>query len=286
MNQPGLSIARQEASNSATQIPAALSALAHSGITLFITPEAQIFHEEVEENASEKAQPVQPELDQLATELDAVLSANTLTCPPSLSLAEKIASAAYMIQFTDYLPEDREVGIAFTYEEMADLKTSFTRRSSQGAKPLDFAQQLDAALELYGGDITKSLTNLCFISRQFARWHDTRLIEGLPEFEDAEIIKMMAEWRSLVLACKPYNSTRPQDPAGDTYYAWTHALAQTIFGVDGQVHDHIGRRVFSRGTDIMHTVVHSVNKQRVPSDHRIAARYGNYIGRRIIKSLG
>lgn len=77
---------------------------------------------------------------------------------------------------------------------------------------------------------------------------------------------------------------RAQDPAGDQYYAWTHALAKvairTAAGLPQPVR-FVSEAVFHNGTELMHRLVHPFLKQGVKSDHRIAAAYGNAMGRAI-----
>ena len=89
----------------------------------------------------------------------------------------------------------------------------------------------------------------------------------------------------IIAACKEPQPGRAQDPNGDTYYTWTHALAKAAFTLTPGKEGALTRgavRVFECGTDLMHKVVHTFNKQGVESNHNIAAAYGNAIGQTLV----
>lgn len=264
----------------------ALGYAAMSVYTLLRTPPHETYHRTMEEELQDPPQPLQPNLEMTEATVRMVMNRYPIVLQEAPTpLVEKITESAYMMQFTDHFLQKSANARLFSYEDMKRLKNKVVDQARQQEYPLSYGQQLDVALELTDGDIIKALTQLCYTSRQYARWLDSTSIEGLPDMTPDQILTEMKDWRTAVLANKP-NTDDFQDPAGDTYYAWTHALAAVLFGKDTALHDRIGTRLFRRGTDIMHTIVHTLNAQSVPNDHRIAAKYGNRIGEIIVEEWG
>lgn len=116
---------------------------------------------------------------------------------------------------------------------------------------------------------------------QHARWLDSSIITGLPDFSREERVDRMLEWQRAIVGFKT-DADGPQDSAGDTYYAWTHALAgvayQTLPSKPSR-RTALASRTFERGTELMHSIVHRRNPQAVVNDHSGAAEYGNAVGR-------
>lgn len=121
-------------------------------------------------------------------------------------------------------------------------------------------------------------------SRQYARWLDSTLLPNKITDRQQRLDAMLA-WRSAIKAHKT-REDGPQDPAGDNYYMWTHALAQYAWRVSSgcpRFVNNVAAQTFWNGTDLMHGVVHRLNQQSVPSDRTAAARYGNALGDAIAK---
>ncbi len=262
-----------------------VGSVAMSVYTLFVTPDHPDYHRVMEEESAE--QPLQPPIDVIMQRVAGVArdesSHETLREP---TLAEALVDASHMMQFVDHFPHQQAAGdYAISYETMQQLKDDFQELvDQQQGRPLDYAQQLAIALRQTDGDMAQALTNLWLVSRQYARWLDTVAIADIPPLDEDGILREMKEWRSLLAACKPAGDNEFQDPSGDTYYTWTHARARVLFGQGRRVHTQLGRAIFGRGTDVMHSVVHTVNQQSAPNDHRRAAAYGNAIGDAILST--
>lgn len=261
--------------------PRAVSSLGSAAYTLFVTPPHEKLHQIVEAAANEVAQPMQATLEGTEKELESTLSLHTREqTRPQLDGRRLVQFAGILIQFTDY-NRSLDRNVTLDYEPIADLRDAVSSRAEDSG-PLGFAEQLDVALEQSEGDMTNALWNLFIASRLHARWLDGRLVSDLPAYTTEEKIKLMLEWRSSITACKPHDGKHAQDPTGDAYYAWTHALAKYMYSLAPATETATSRaavRTFHHGTGIMHRVVHTFNKQGVESDHAVAAEYGNMIGR-------
>lgn len=186
-----------------------------------------------------------------------------------------------LMQFTDYTSDG---SVHVPYQEISCLHHEVVSVSKKRGTPLDLPEQLDIALEYNNGDVINSLWQIFVTSRMYGRWLDSAIVSDLPNMSRSEKLQEMHSWRNAVAALKAYEPDRAQDPAGDTYYAWTHALAKVVFSV-GTSGSRLAVPVFHHGTSIMHKVVHSFVKQSVKSDHTIAATYGNVIGQAIIDHI-
>ncbi len=260
----------------------ALGYAATSVYTLFSTPVHEAYHRTMEQDLRFDPQPLHPDSGIVAADTRAVLSGHDVVLAGTPSFAEKIANSAYMMQFTDYFLRDSDSPYIARFNDVARLKSTVGTIAGEQGHPLSYSQQLDIALGQSDGDILGALKNLMLTSRHYARWLDSASLGGMPEMTPEQILTEMKEWRASILANKS-GEEGFQDPAGDTYYAWTHALAAVLFGKDNKVRDRIGATVFRHGTNIMHKVVHTFNAQSVPNDHRVAAKYGNRIGAVILE---
>lgn len=89
----------------------------------------------------------------------------------------------------------------------------------------------------------------------------------------------------------PYDINGYQDAAGDTYYAWTHALAKFAFVALPKkpgLHTKVAERLFDNGTTIMQSFVNRFYKEgggATARDHANAAAYGIAIGQACIDML-
>lgn len=272
---------RVEAERSSVRLLKALGYASMSVYTLFDTPPHEKYHRAVEDEFIFSPQPPQPDIETTTLRVQEVLKEHEVILSGPLPFADKVMASAYMMQFTDHFTQDMEDRPTFNYVDMKHLRDEIVGRAHEQSEPLSYDQQLAVALDLSHGDIMGALTNLCYTSRQYARWLDGTSIQGLPDFTQEELLDEMRGWRRALLACKSGEDSF-QDPAGDTYYTWTHALAAVMFGSGTKLYDRVGEKLFSEGTNIMHTAVHTFNKQGVPNDHRVAAAYGNKIGKTII----
>lgn len=254
--------------------------LARSAYSLFVTPGHQLYHKELELSLASDPIPLQPDLDQTEQGIKEVLEDKEIRRGKSGELSKKLMQTAYLIQFIDHFTIDpNQTDLVTDLTDITSLKDDFLNRSAELDRPLTFAEQLELSLELKEGNLSDSLTLLWLASRQYARWYDTSIIPGSSELTKEEVLHEMMQWRSTLLACKPWQQDRVQDPSGDTYYAWTHALAQVIFGVDSSPGDVVARAIFRQGTNIMRSTIHALGRQDLRSDHRTAATYGNLMGK-------
>lgn len=255
-----------------------LEALGKRVVFLSQTPRYPLW---VEQDVADLPQPLHPSIEQTIEDTREVLETYAAKSPDNLPLQQKLLLSLQMIVFTNQMPENTFPKLR--YEEMQRLKDSFVASAEEQGSPLNYAQQLAVALDNSKGDVLQALNVLCFASRQYSRWHDSSSIESLPDMSEEEIMTEMKQWRSALLACKNADENQMQDVSGDTYYTWTHALARVIHGVGSKMHDKAGKQLFQRGTQIMRLTAHKIKKQKVPSDHRRAAEYGNAIGDAILE---
>jgi hypothetical protein len=259
----------------------ALRCLGNAAYTLFVTPEHEKLHQTAEVIGTTKdPQPLQPSLYTTVTLLKSeVLPQVDTNRVPQLDRARLLQLAGVLIQFTDYTPrlQDR---VQVPYENIQNLHEGIRAKAKEDG-PLGFAEQLAVALDQNDNDMMESLWSIFIASRMHARWLDGRIIKNLPDYTKEEKIKLMLDWRESITACKPSEAGDVQDPVGDCYYAWTHTLAKYAYSLaptNETISSRMAVRAFHRGTNIMHKVVHTFNKQAINSDHTTAAIYGNTIG--------
>lgn len=266
----------------------ATTTLGHVAYTLLVTPPHDKLHRDTAAIASiEPPQPLQPSIEDTTRKIEAdVLPKADLSRWPVVDGTRLVRLAGTLIQFTDYMPS-LHGQLTMPYGRLAELRESVAERS-KAEGPLDFADQLDLALDQSGGDITVAMWNLFFTSRLHARWLDSKVVPDMPNLTCDEKLDLMLEWQRSLAATKEFEPGKPQDPAGDGYYAWTHALAKTTYSLAMPRRSLLRRPVVSTfhfGTRIMHKIVHSLNAQAIDSDHNIAAEYGNAIGETTTKAL-
>ncbi|MGI0135073.1 MAG: hypothetical protein ACREBW_08975, partial [Candidatus Micrarchaeaceae archaeon] len=173
-----------------------------------------------------------------------------------------------------------------SFEQVDDLYAEVTEKGSD--KPLGYAEQLTIALKQTSGDLPEALWRLFITSRQYGRWFDSSIITGMPDFTRDQKMERMYAFAHSVAACKPHEASPVQDAAGDTYYTWTHALGGVAFGAlaaKQTLATRTGAEVIHNGTTLMHNLAHRFKPQRLPSDHTIAAAYGNAIGDTLVHVL-
>jgi hypothetical protein len=154
--------------------------------------------------------------------------------------------------------------------------------------PLNFSEQLSIALEQTEGDLPEALWRLFITSRLYARWFDTNVIIGMPAPTRDEIMHRMQVWSRSLAACKTYGSCPDQDVSGDTYYCWTHALAKVLYTalpVRRTPFVRLEAYALQNGTKLNHGLAHKFKAQRLPSDHTVAAAYGNALGDALVQIM-
>ena len=262
----------------------AVNGLARSVLTLVITPPHEKLHVEAELAAEATVQPLMPAVEGTLPNVRERLAGYRDT-PRVLGAVAMLNLSAALIQFTDHSgigPADIVGAPRFTHTEA--LRMEHERRYTSSC-PLDAAEQLDVALSLTGR-VDDSLMLLWASSRQYARWLDSTLLQNKITDRQQRLDAMLA-WRSAIKAHKT-REDGPQDPAGDNYCMWTHALAQYAWRVSSgcpRFVNNVAAQTFWNGTDLMHGVVHRLSPQSVPSDHTAAARYGNALGDAIAKQV-
>ncbi|HMS22996.1 MAG TPA: hypothetical protein PKA38_04525 [Candidatus Levybacteria bacterium] len=263
----------------------AINGVKQAVYTLFKSPTHKTPHLEIAEMIKETYQPLQPPIYQV--EYDLRTSTREIIDPKKrrkLKGKELIHIAGVLMQFTDY-SGSLQLYAKTPYEHVEALTTGITRKAAETSKPTTFPEQLNVALIQTEGDLPEALWRLFISSRMNARWLDGKSIPNLPQFTQAEQRKKMIDWQNSLAACK---STIPQDVAGDTYYAWTHALASVIYEAlpaRSSWKTGLAKIMFQNGTKIMHGVAHKINPQSLPNDHSIASKYGNAMGKECANML-
>lgn len=260
--------------------------LGKSALTLFITPPHKMLHKDIESLAidHELYQPSQAPIDETRQAVYSTLEhAGIVQVDNRLSKSQLIHLCGILIQFTNHVGD---TDLSYDYDKIAALKDRFAKHA-EAFGPLAFDSQLAISLEETDNDLIESLWLLFITSRHYARWLDSAIIPEHNQSDDTRLSEMMM-WRQAIAACKNPEPGQPQDPAGDNYYAWTHALAKVIISTHPQgstLAGQLASQVFENGTTIMHSLVHFCNKQAVPNSHSVAADYGNVIGESINQFL-
>lgn len=258
--------------------------LEKSAFTLFYTPSRETLHVDSERLSCGNYQPMMPSIQEMTEELHALLlQREPLVVANCLGRADMMMLSGALIQFSDHSGiTSNDLEIIPDFSSIARLKDVFVARSARDGC-LNAVQQFDEALQLAGDDIRRALMLLWAASRQYARWLDSSiLLNELTTKNDR--LHEMQEWRRTLRAYKTIDRG-PQDPAGDTYYMWTHALAHYAWcemAAGDSLFNNAAAKIFWHGTEMMHGIVHRLNRQSVDSDHRIAACYGNYFGEAIV----
>ena len=266
----------------------AVASLGRAAYTLFLTPEHEKLHAEMEDMCLDgPCQPVQPPIDEVTKRIaEDVLPKYDIDRPVPTDSGRLIHLAGALIQFGDYIPKMHGT-INAQYGQVKELHEEVVNRAAE-TQPLDFADQLDVALEQGDGNLTESMWRLFMTSRLHARWLDSKIVGDIPEMTKEDKLAEMLAWRGAIAACKEPDPSRAQDPNGDNYYAWTHGLAKVAFSLAPRKETSVTRasvRTFEQGTHLMHKLVHTFNKQGVASNHDVAAEYGNAMGQAIVDTV-
>jgi hypothetical protein len=197
---------------------------------------------------------------------------------PQLKGKELFALMGVLMQFTSHTARLRPYSITpFLHTE-----TLYQEVIKQGhTRPLGLSEQLAIALRQTNGDLPEALWRLFITARLYARWSDAIVIADMPAFTRSEIIDRMCNWSRSVAACKPFNSCPDQDASGDVYYCWTHAIAKVIYKALAAKQTPLTwleALALQNGTRLNRSIANKFAPQIVPSDHTIAAAYGNALG--------
>lgn len=201
-----------------------------------------------------------------------------------LTNRERLGMVGVLMQFSSYMPYLRPYAMT-PFEHTEQLYQAIV--SHKGA-PLSFSEQLSIALEQTSGDMLEALWRLFITSRLYARWFDAPVVKDMPNFSRSKIIKRMEVFSRSVASCKSRDESLDQDTAGDVYYCWTHALAKVLFANHAlrlSLTAQLEAFVLHNGTWLNHQVAHRYKAQSLPSDHTVAAHYGNAIGKLLAQTL-
>ncbi len=226
--------------------------------------------------------PIEDEVETIATRSARLVDADIR---PTISGKELLGHMGVLMQFTSYLPDVRPFAQT-PFQHIDDLYSQIVEEG-KGA-PLGFADQLDLALEQTAGDLPEAVWRLFITSRQHARWFDSSVITGMPELTREEKMNRMYDFSHAVAACRSHEVSPIQDTGGDTYYGWTHALGRLAFGALAEKQTgltKIGGKAMHNGTRLMHELAHRFKPQTLPSDHTVAAAYGNAVGDALVQIM-
>lgn len=247
---------------------------------IWTPPHAErVIHDKVARALAEQKQPLECPLPDVLADIAAL---PPHTAWSRISAKERLGLFAALMQFTMYLPTIQPYFRA-DYTQIEALYTKVTQHGA--ATPVGLHQQLTFALDITG-NLPDALWLLLTTCRQYARWYDGEAFVNFQELTKAETQHRMMIWSKSVVAFKPWTPTHPQDQAGDVYYVWTHAIAKAFYGpmspwwaIDALFY----RSALHVGTWLNHSIAHKVSPQSINSDHTIAARYGNAIGKLLAK---
>lgn len=253
--------------------------IGRAAYTLFNVPDHDSsLYEDLAKVLAAQPQPVHSPID---TEVAAVYAqAAALTDfekLPRVNTKKLLGHMGLVMQFSSYLPTLRPFGQT-PFEYIDDLYDGIVEAGSD--TPIGYSEQLAIALRQSEGDLPEAIWRLFLTSRQHGRWFDEGLICNMPDFDRTTKMERMHTFAQSVLACKPHDKFPTQDVAGDTYYTWTHALGTLMFNSLAKQNQvtKLGSATMHNGTNLMHSFAHKYKPQRLPSDHTIAATYGNSIG--------
>ncbi len=258
--------------------------VSRAAYTVFMVPEHDSsIYKDVATQLRNQPQPLQLSLNrQVAAIKKSVVRTRY---QPRVHPKELLGFMGVLMQFMSYLPKLHP----YCMTPFADTEKLYKEIVRQGQKaPLNFSEQLNIALRQTEGDLPEALWRLFITSRLYARWFDTDVIIDMPDLTRDEIMHRMQAWSRSLAACKAYGSCPDQDVSGDTYYCWTHALAKVLYNVLPARRALLVRLeayALHNGTKLNHGLAHKFKAQRLPSDHTIAANYGNAIGVRCVEKM-
>lgn len=265
----------------------AVCGVGHAARTLFFVPDHDSsYYQNVAQQLRSVKQPIQPTLAPEVLTIRQVLVCAVHHSPPKLlSRARLLGLVGVFMQFTIHLPRLRP----YYLTPFEDVERLYQACIKQGvSKCLTFSEQLEIALHQTSGDLPEALWRLFVTCRLYARWLDADLIVDMPAMTGEEIQKRMYAWSQSLAACKAADGCLDQDVSGDTYYCWTHALAKVVYQFLPAKRTLLVRLesdALHHGTLLNHGILHKFAPQRMPSNHYVAAAYGNAIGRECVAVL-
>lgn len=214
-----------------------------------------------------------PSIDDTIVSIREVLKQANFSSP-KLSLKERLGIFIVLMQFSMYLPYVSKYFRA-DYREVCDLYNKIT---TGHAKSLAEVLALGVSMK---HDALEAIWLVLVTSRMYARWYDEESLLYFLKPSLSAKKRMMNTYYQSVLAIKTYKNGQPQDSGGDTYYVWTHAIAHVLYGPLSpwwSLDARFFRFILSKGTWLNHSIAHKLTPQTMPSDHTLAAQYGNAIG--------
>lgn len=201
----------------------------------------------------------------------------------TITAKERMGLFAVLMQFTMYIP-NLAAYFRANYNDVQKLYKNVTTRKDR----VSSADVLELALEIKP-NLVEAMWLALVTTRQYARWYDKEALANFPSsLTKDEATSLMTKWYLSVKALKPYYKGSHQDSAGDLYYVFTHATAKVVFGpmshkwaIDAWFY----KGAVHIGTWLNHSIAHKVSPQSINSNHTIAARYGNAIGKAIVTAL-
>jgi hypothetical protein len=161
---------------------------------------------------------------------------------------------------------------------VADV-TRFLALVEAPGRAVTVSEQFELALSITGDGVVGA-ANLCWIATRFmARGADRRAYPDLP-MSPSRLVR----WGSRLVPPADTGTCRA-DPAGDTYYFWTHVfvvLTCTRWGLRGW----LARVLYRRGTWLMSRARALVAGTPVVADHGAASRLGQAVGRALAGPRG
>lgn len=264
-----------------------LRGIGHAAYTLFNVPDhdSSLYEDlalELKEWPQTLNDPVETECSRVS---NLISDRANITALRTLEAKDIAGLLGVLMQFTSYDYSGHLKPSAETsFWQIDKLYSSITEHPNQ---PLNFSDQLALATAQTDGDIPEALWRLFITSRQHARWFDSDVIRGLPNFSREEKLDRMQKFSLAVRACKPYQEEYAQDSSGDNYYVWTHALGAAAFSALAKksIFTNLSSTFIKNGTHLMHGLAHRFKPQRLPSNHVVASIYGNAIGQTIASTL-
>jgi hypothetical protein len=163
-----------------------------------------------------------------------------------------------------------------TLPPVRDVRTYRDRVTSSNHR-LTVDQQFEILLDITGNNPVGA-ANLGFIaSRYFHRGADRRLYPELG-LRHEDII----EWSKHLAQFEVYSTDNLMQPAGDTYYFWTHFFVALYCSIDPNFSKGILTSAFANGTSIMNFIRRYIAGGPPSTPHR----EGSIIGRNIGLAIG
>jgi|GEM_PF-596994 len=228
----------------------------------------------------------QPPICETVEDISALVEQTEYARTPTLNRMQLTRFVNAFVQFSDRAPISE--AMTTPYAQVRDLHDEILDKAERDG-PVSYAEQFAAAVEATP-HIPSALWNLLITTRQYARWRDTNIIDGFPNYTKDEKLQHMIAWESAVASVQHPNANGFQDTAGDSYYVWTHALARVVFDGLPQKRDAVTKtyaKAFEYGSYGMSALglLGKVSVYGTMSNHVPASKYGNAIGDGIVSRM-